>query len=69
MALAVAKALRVSPLAMLTPPIDLVYLAQSFYWINLTTLCFNGKLSCVDFMDDMGDIPRYAPINQTSVHG
>ena len=32
---------------------------------NLTTLCLNGTLPCVDFMDvTMGDIPIYNLTNQ-----
>ena len=43
---------------MLTPPI--LHLALSYYIYNLTTLCLNGTLPCVDFMDViMGDIPIF----------
>ena len=31
---------------------------------NLTTLCLNGTLPCVDFMDvTMGDIPLFPHVN------
>ena len=34
-----------------------IYLAVAFAIYNLTTLCLNGTLPCVDFMDViMGDI-------------
>ena len=42
--------------SMLTSPI--LYLTKAAIF-NITTLCLNGTLPCVDFMDViMGDIPR-----------
>ena len=45
---------------MLTPPI--LYNKSAIY--NLTTLCLNGTLQCVDFMDViMGDRPLFSHVN------
>ena len=46
---------------MLTPPRYYIYHKAAIY--NLTTLCLNGTLPCVDFMDViMGDMYRYSPM-------
>ena len=38
----------------------IIHIVQSCYIYNLITLCLNGTLPCVDFMDViMGDIPIY----------
>ena len=44
---------------MFIPPIDPDYIYYKAAIYNLITLCLNGILSCVDFMDvTMGDIPK-----------